>query len=74
MRSSDSCTPPVSAAAVKEWPAPMALTRDPASAARRTMAATSSVDRGRTRSAATQRWFPAQFDTVCGTAWRLWAS
>ena len=62
MRSSDSCTPDVSAAAVNECPAPIALTRVPASAARRTIAATSSVERGTARSAATHRWFPAQFD------------
>jgi hypothetical protein len=42
----------------------MAFTRCPDPAARRTIVATSSVDRGAARSAANQRWFPAQFDTV----------
>ena len=75
MPSRESCTPSVTAAAVNEWPAPMAFTRCPASAARRTIAATSSVDRGAARSAASQRWLPAQLDSVEGirrerTAWR----
>jgi hypothetical protein len=64
MRSSVSWTPDVSAAAVNECPAPIALTRVPASAARRTIAATSSVDRGAARSPATHRWLPAQLETV----------
>ena len=66
MPSRESCTPSVTAAAVNEWPAPMAFTRWPASAARRTIVATSSVDRGAARSAASQRWLPAQLDSVEG--------
>ena len=46
MRSSDTRIPRVQAASVKEWPAPTAFTVRPASAARLTMAATSSGERG----------------------------
>ena len=67
MWSSDSCTPDVSAAAVNECPAPIALTLVPASAARRTSAATSSVERGAARSTATHRWLRAQLACVIGT-------
>ena len=66
IRSSDSCVPDVSAAAVNECPAPIAFTVPPASAARRTIDATSCVAAGCARSVASQRWFPAQFDTVVG--------
>ena len=68
IRSSDTWTPSVDAAAVNECPAPIALTRLPASAPGARSSATSSVDRGSTRSAAIQRWLPAQLDTVDGTA------
>ena len=67
MASSETWTPSVDAAAVNECPAPMALTLAPAVAARRTIPATSSVDRGVTRSATSHRSLPAQLEAVVVT-------
>ena len=67
MASSDTWIPSVEAAAVNECPAPIALTRTPAAAARPTTAATSSVERGATRSLTSHRWFPAQLEAVVVT-------
>ena len=63
-RSSDTSIPRVQAASVKEWPAPTAFTVSPVSAARLTMAATSSGERGSRISWGTHTWLPAQFRKV----------
>ena len=62
-----SCIPSVAAAAVNEWPAPIALTRCPARWAAATIWATSYTDPGVRRSAGTHRWLPAQLRTAENT-------
>jgi hypothetical protein len=62
--SSDISTPFVIAAAVNEWPAPIALTWTPDLLASVTTAATSSVLEGVRTARGTQVWFLAQLRTV----------
>ena len=60
IRASETSVPPVSAAPVNEWPEPATRTQRPAASARSTAFTTSAAVAGRSTTAGSQRWSPAQ--------------